>query len=197
MIEAIRSSGLSGFVFGNTQLQAWYRWPDTGPAAALDLEVKTYRAPGEIDRTAWMDLGRQMGKLSRLMFSLRMRRGVTRLLMLPAPDGVAAYGWLSDMVVYRKYWSFAGPGWMLGPYATRPDWQRRGLYMRLLRHSISLLRELDDRPLFIFALHDNGPSRRVIETAGFHPMGVFEVRLGLGGRDDGFGERPDVPAKLT
>lgn len=118
----------------------------------------------------------------------RLGRGLARLLCC-SEDGrtLDAYGWIQDWKPFRRqFGALATEGTMLGPYRTIPHARGRGLYQRLLLHSLSVCSL--DKPVLIYTTPDNVASRRGIEKAGFRFLGtwVIERRWGcwrLQGRD--------------
>jgi hypothetical protein len=114
----------------------------------------------------------------------RLRRGKARLLCL-SEDGqhLDAYGWIQDWRPFRRrFGALARTGTMLGPYWTAPEARGRGLYGRLLAHSLSICDR--DRPILIGTSPENKPSQRGIEKAGFSLRGGWEIRLYLRGISD-------------
>lgn len=104
-----------------------------------------------------------------------MRRGKARLLCF-SEDGLQldAYGWIQDWSLFRRrYGAIATEGVMLGYYWTAPAARGRGLYGRLLSHSLALCRK--DRPILIATTPDNTASQRGIVKAGFQSRGEWEV----------------------
>lgn len=170
---------LARLLKGEQADRAWYRLPCGFPAPPLDSVVRTFfrtRPPPPEFVRGLIEL---MGAISYRMFARRLQRGHSCLLVLSDEQRVASYGWLTDMSVYRKYHAISRDGWVLGPYATRPDCRRRGYYARLLRHSIAWLRGIDAREQFIFAEESNTPSRSVIEAVGFEPIGVYRTSIAM------------------
>ena len=107
----------------------------------------------------------------------RLRRGKARLLCLSG-DGkrLDAYGWIQDWSVFRRrYGAIARDGVMLGFYWTAPARRGRGLYGRLLAHSLALCAK--DRPIRIGTSPDNRASQRGIEKAGFRWLGDWKGRV--------------------
>lgn len=106
----------------------------------------------------------------------RLKRGHARLLCLLRGGRLCAYGWVQQWGPFRRRL-----GWltldavMLGPYWTAPSERGKGLYGRLLAHSIAVCPERDRKPLLIFARPGNWASLRGIEKAGFLRLGVYEV----------------------
>lgn len=104
----------------------------------------------------------------------RMKRGQARLLCCSA-DGerLAAFGWVQDWKPFRRrFGAIAQEGTMLGFYWTDPELRGRGLYGRLLAHSLAVCAK--DRPVVICVSPDNPASRRGIEKAGFASLGEWE-----------------------
>jgi hypothetical protein len=101
--------------------------------------------------------------------------------MAYSEDGVTiqAYGWIQSWGPFkRRFRVFGEDGWVLGPYWTAPECRRRGLYGRLLQHSLHLLPA--DTTALIYASPDNTASRRGITSAGFEPLGEWVISMWLG-----------------
>jgi GNAT superfamily N-acetyltransferase len=130
----------------------------------------------------WEDIPRPFRKIAvaspwtNAMF-YRMKRRQARLLCC-SDDGqtLQAYGWVQDWRPFRRrFGAIAAEGTMLGFYRTAPSERGRGLYGRLLAHSLLLCRK--DKPILIATSPDNPASLRGIEKAGFSPLGVWEARV--------------------
>ena len=109
----------------------------------------------------------------------RIRRGGARLLCC-SPDGtrLEAYGWVQDWRPFRRrFGAVAVEGTMLGFYWTAPEARGRGLYGRLLAHSLAVCDRT--RPVLIVTSPENKASQRGIEKAGFQPLGEWEARIWL------------------
>lgn len=166
---------LKRFVIADHVELAWYRWPTDGRTFALDPEIQLYSRENPMPDHVADDMARMMGAWALRVFKWRTARGHSRVYVFPAERGAASYAWVSDMCLYRKYFKIAGPGWMLGPYATREDHRRKGLYARLLRHTLTHLAGIDNRVRWAFADVDNVVPRRAMEELGFEPLGVYET----------------------
>lgn len=138
---------------------------------------------------AWADIPKDFRKIVvpapwRNAMYYRLGRGEARLLCL-SEDGqrLAAYGWIQDWRPFRrKFGALARSGTMLGPYWTSPEARGRGLYGRLLGHSLSLCST--KQPVLIYTSPENAASRRGIEKAGFHPLGRWDLCVWLGAFSD-------------
>ncbi len=110
----------------------------------------------------------------------RLQSGRAKVLAY-SEDGVTlqAYGWIQSWAPFkRRFKVFAEDGWVLGPYWTSPDYRRRGLYGRLLRHSLYMLPA--DTAALIYAAPGNTTSRRGITSAGFESLGEWVISTWLG-----------------
>lgn len=124
----------------------------------------------------------------------RLCRGAAKLLCYSG-DGRAldAYGWVQDWKPFRRmFHELASEGTMLGPFRTSPPARGRGIYGRLLGHSLSLCPT--ERPILIYTAPENIASQRGIEKAGFRPLGAWELRQWLGG---GFVRLRRMPSAKT
>lgn len=164
---------LRRLVYDRRQYLFYAYAPEQGPGR-LDPHVREYSSPDEIPEPfratvlphPWMNV----------MYH-RMRQGRARLLC-HSEDGqrLDAYGWLQDWSIFRqRYGAVADHGTMLGYYWTAPESRGRGLYGRLLAHSIALCAK--DRPILIATSPDNLASQRGIAKAGFRPLGEWEGRV--------------------
>ena len=140
----------------------------------LDPHVKTYDSWTEIPRhiremavpNPWMNV-----------MYYRLQRGQARLLCYSETGArLDAYGWIQDWRPFRRRFGvIAARGSMLGYYWTAPDMRGRGLYGRLLAHSIYLCPK--DQPILIDTSPKNRASQRGIEKAGFEFLGEWEERV--------------------
>ena len=105
----------------------------------------------------------------------RTARHGGKLLCLLDGSQVVAYGWTQGWAPFRRrYGWLAQEAVMLGPYWTAPAHRGRGLYGRLLAHSIAVCNERDDMPLLIMTSQENRASQRGIHKAGFRQIAAFE-----------------------
>lgn len=125
----------------------------------------------------------------------------TRAVMLAMMDGgtMIGYGWLQAMHdLRREFWWLRSHGTCLGPYWTHPEHRGRGIYGRLLAHSLFECHNRAWSDLFIWAEQSNRSSIRGIERAGFVPLGAHRVITRLFGlirrhetlEDEGVNELP-------
>ena len=106
----------------------------------------------------------------------RMKHCGARLLCLVEEGKLHAYGWTQGWRPFKRRLDWlTNDGVVLGPYWTAPSERGRGLYGRMLAHSIAVCPDRERRPLVIFARPDNTPSLRGTEKAGFLRLGVHEV----------------------
>lgn len=142
-----------------------------------DPDVKVY--------DVWADIPENFRKIAvpspwRSVLYHRMRRGEARFLCL-SEDGrrLDAYGWIQDWRPFRrKFGALAQSGTMLGPYWTAPEARGRGLYGRLLGHSLSLCST--QQAILIYTSPDNVASQRGIEKAGFRRLGRWDLVVWFG-----------------
>jgi len=107
----------------------------------------------------------------------RLQRGLAKLLCY-SEDGrrLQAYGWVQAWQPFRRRFRMvAERATMLGPYWTAPDERGKGIYVRLLRHSLYISPK--DAPVLVCTSPHNVPSQRGIEKAGFEPVGKWEVTV--------------------
>ena len=111
----------------------------------------------------------------------RMKRDGARLVVLREENRLRAYGWIQGWRSFRRLRWLAPDARCLGFYWTASADRGRGLYGRLLKHSIAVCEERDRLPLVIFTSPDNPMSQRGIEKAGFLRLGEYELRSWFGG----------------
>lgn len=152
----------------------FYAYDSKQGPGGLDPHVKDYGS--------WEEIPKPFRKIAtpypwlNVMY-YRMKRGKARWLSY-SEDGrqLDAYGWIQDWSIFRRrYGAIADRGTMLGYYWTAPAARGRGLYGRLLAHSLALCEK--DRPIVIATSPDNGASQRGIEKAGFRSLGEWEGRI--------------------
>ena len=125
---------------------------------------------------------RRLALRSRLLNVMyyRLQRGDARLLCYTEDgDKLQAYGWIQDWRPFRrKFGMLASEGTMLGPYWSAPEDRGRGLYGRLLEHSLHLSSKT--QPILVYTSPDNTASQKGILRAGFRPIGEWTVCTWLG-----------------
>lgn len=107
----------------------------------------------------------------------RLKNGTAKLLCY-SENGISldAYGWICDLSIFRhQFGLLAHTGTMLGFYWTCPSARGRGLYGKLLIHSLAIGSK--KLPILIYTSPENIYSQRGIEKANFKPIGVFEFSL--------------------
>ena len=161
---------LGRFIYEKRRYLFYGYIPEQGGGCA-DPHVKVYAAWDEIPLHFRK---RALGSPWMNAMYYRMRRGEARLLCY-SEDGqrLDAYGWIQDWRPFRRrFGAIADHGTMLGFYWTAPEARGRGLYGRLLAHSLFLCPK--DRPILMATSPDNPASRRGIEKAGFASLGEWE-----------------------
>jgi len=105
----------------------------------------------------------------------RLRRGRAKLLILAENESsVQAYGWIQSWTHFRRdFEMLALDGIMLGPYWTAPRERGKGLYGRLLSHSLHLCPK--NKPILIYTSPENTASQNGILKAGFAPLGQWDI----------------------
>ncbi|NLW86779.1 MAG: GNAT family N-acetyltransferase [Planctomycetes bacterium] len=143
----------------------------------LDAAVQTYDAehlPVGVVKQALQE------RYGRFEYKLRLRemlRHGGKCLVLMDQGKVASFGWIRGWKPFRRrYGWLARDAFLLSSYWTMPDFRGKGLYGRLLAHTIAVARKADNVPIFIWTDPENHASQRGIEKAGFKCLGVFEVR---------------------
>ncbi|MDY0144450.1 MAG: hypothetical protein RBS84_00480 [Kiritimatiellia bacterium] len=164
---------LGRFIYEKRRYLFYGYIPEQGEGTA-DPHVKVYAAWDEIPPrfrrralgTSWMNA-----------MYYRLRRGEARLLCY-SEDGqrLDAYGWIQDWRPFRRrFGALAKHGTMLGFYWTAPEARGRGLYGRLLSHSLTVCSK--DHPILIVTSPENKASQRGIDKAGFKSLGEWEGRI--------------------
>jgi GNAT superfamily N-acetyltransferase len=109
----------------------------------------------------------------------RILRGDAKLLCY-SEDGnkLDAFGWIQDWRTFRiRFGAIAKTGTMLGPFWTAPEARGRGLYGRLLAHSLTCCSK--EHPIIIYTSPENKASLHGIENAGFRALGEWDFRMYL------------------
>lgn len=101
------------------------------------------------------------------------------MLSLVERGELVGYGWLQRWASVRhEFWWLADDGICLGPYWTHPEHRGRGVYGRMLRHSLHVAwTRFPGTPLYIWARAENAPSIRGIQATGFRALGLHAVSL--------------------
>jgi len=106
----------------------------------------------------------------------RMVRYGGKLLCLRIDGELAAYGWIQGWRPFRhRYRWLLDDAIMLGFFWTAPRFRGRGLYGRLLAHSIAVCDERERIPLIVAVGVSNTSSQRGVDKAGFTRIGVYEM----------------------
>ena len=98
----------------------------------------------------------------------------SRCFVARVADGIAAYGWVSELVesigeLERPFHMREGEAY-IWDCATLPEFRRQGLYTSLLHIIATTLQREGTRRLWIGASRGNRPSLRGIASAGFQPV---------------------------
>ncbi len=105
----------------------------------------------------------------------RIKHHKATLLIIHKETELCAFGWNQscEFLLKNDYCDFAPDSLILGPYWTSPDYRGKGLYGRLLMHSLALIDK--KRHILISTRDDNFPSQRGIEKAGFKLIGKLQT----------------------
>jgi GNAT superfamily N-acetyltransferase len=147
-------------------------------AVVADQDVVTY----DRDHPPPDVVARQLfggGLLWRLdVLRWRLRRGDAVAFCMLEGDALRAFGWLQEWAPphSKRFGWISDHGLMLGPYWTHTAWRGRGIYGRLIAHSVAVSEGRG--PHLIFAKTHNTASRSGIEKAGFSPLCTFRLWLG-------------------
>ncbi|MBT8379750.1 MAG: hypothetical protein KJN64_11000 [Ignavibacteria bacterium] len=108
-----------------------------------------------------------------LYFRIKSRQAF--LLCLIEKNELVAYGYIQSWYAFNKKFGWLTKnGTMLGPYWTSEKMRGKGIYGRLLNHSIAISKNL---PLVIYTNPQNLSSKRGIEKTGFNFVGIYRIRI--------------------
>lgn len=146
----------------------------------LDDSIETYDAEHPPVGVAKHALLERYGRLEYQLRLREMRRHGGKCLVLMDQGKVASFGWIRGWKPFRRrYGWLAKDAFLLSSYWTMPDFRGKGLYGRLLAHTVAVARQARNVPIFIWTHPENFASQRGIEKAGFKCLGVFELRQSL------------------
>lgn len=151
--------------------------------AARDDAIDTYDAakpPGPALAALYL---RHAGRLNGQIMLTRLRSRLAVMLAVIHNADLIAYGWLQTWGPLRREFGWlAADAICLGPFWTRPADRGKGVYGRMLRHSVyEAQRYYPGLAYFVWARMENAASCRGIERVGFEPLGAYRVRLICGG----------------
>jgi len=126
---------------------------------------------------------RYAGRMNGAVMLARLRGGLATMLALRENADLLAYGWLQTWgPMRREFWWLAEDGICIGPDWTHPDARGRGIFGRILAHSIfESQQRYPGRPMYVWARAENDASNKGIRKAGFKPLGTHRVVTILGG----------------
>jgi hypothetical protein len=181
MIAGLAGRAWSWLIHREREYRVFRRRPEQ--MGLRDAQVEVFDVAHPPDETVRGAYRIAAGRASDVLMFGRMRSAGAVLLLLRDEAGLTAFGWLQTWKpLRREFWWLDRDGIGLGPYWTRPDQRGRGLYGRLLSHS---LWECDERfrgkPAYVWARSANDASVRGIEKAGFESLGEHEVSVWMGG----------------
>ena len=166
------------FIVTERPVYATYVWDAEkhGPGKKDD-DIIEWLPGRKLDPLVEERMNRAGSLLPRLRMRRRWQKGFVRLFTLMVDGKPACFGMTQDWsIIRRELASFDRQGDMLGPYWTLPEYQRRGLYSRMLLHNVHLLAEAGKTYTYVWVQVYNVASRKAIERCGFHPMGCWEFR---------------------
>jgi len=106
----------------------------------------------------------------------RIEAGQAKLLAIHTNLELISYGWIQSWKPFkRKFGWFYEDATMLGPYWTNIIYRGKGIYGRMLKHSIAISEQ--NLPLIIYTTPDNLSSQKGIEKIGFRVLGTYEIIL--------------------
>lgn len=146
---------------------------------ARDEQTREFAASSPPPHPVVAAYRRHAGRVAAQLMLSRLARGHATLLSIMEGDDMLAYGWLQEWpAMRREFWWLGDTGLALGPYWTHPDHRGKGLYGRMLGHSLAICRDRPPTPLFIWARAENAPSIAGIERTGFfRDLGRHQVRV--------------------
>jgi len=175
MMDIARS--IYRFLWGHSTFLALYRYDRVQQGAGyIDPVIQCYDGRDPMPDLVTKVLIKQSGNLSYRLLRRRTRQYGGFLLVLIQADVLIAYGWIQSWQPFKREYKWLGREWVcLGPYWTSPDYRGRGLYGRLLQHSIAECFARGWFKAYIWANINNTPSIRGIEKAEFVPVGSYKV----------------------
>ncbi|MGO8949586.1 MAG: GNAT family N-acetyltransferase [Ktedonobacterales bacterium] len=141
--------------------------------ATSPVEAQVAATYSEVGAEAAGALVRAMGIADVAVVLDRLAVG-SRCFVARVADGIAAYGWVSEVVesigeLERLFHMHKGEAY-IWDCATLPEFRRQGLYTSLLHIIATTLQREGTRRLWIGASRGNRPSLRGIASAGFQPV---------------------------
>jgi GNAT superfamily N-acetyltransferase len=107
----------------------------------------------------------------------RLRKGGAKLMVYSDNRELGAYGWLQSGAYFKRKFGFISKeASMFGPYWVHPNQRGKGIYGKLLNHSIF---ENKGEEAIIYTHPTNIASQKGIQKAGFTSVGVFRLILVL------------------
>ena len=168
-------------VYRRERLLLYVYCPATQGEGKRDPAIECFDAAHRPPATVQEQIRRAGGRLGYWLMAHRMKRDGARLLVLREENRLRAYGWIQGWRSFRRLLWLAPGARCLGFYWTAPADRGRGLYGRLLKHSIAVCEERNRLPLIIFTSPNNMRSQRGIEKAGFLRLGEYELQSWFGG----------------
>ncbi len=156
------------------QHSLFYLYPEQQPDVDGDGSVSEYTSWDDIP-TDFRDVAMPSPWIDVMFY--RLKRGQAKLLCLADVESkLQAYGWIQSWKPFRrKYSMLADDAVMLGPYRTAPEHRGKGLYRRLLKHSVHLCQS--GKPILGMTSPDNLASQKGFTRAGFVFCGEWELSI--------------------
>lgn len=149
---------------------------------SLDPGISTYDAASGIPDNVLEQLADAAGRFELYLMTGRMRRNGAVLAVLPGVESIIGYGWIQQWAPLRREF-----GWLaedavcLGPFWVHPSYRGRGVYGRLLTHTVVEAMRRGATNVFIWTDDGNRASAHGIERAGFEPVGRYHITLWFAG----------------
>ena len=165
-----------GRIIVRRRIYAVYTTTAAQDHGVLDEELRVYDVGHPPPMSVVALLRCHSGRLTAALMMSRLQRHGAVLLVLLDGEELAASGWIQTwQPLLREFWWLSRDAICLGPYWTHPDYRGRGLYGRLLLHSLAECHRRFDKDVFIWAEDNNAASKCGIEKAGFHSVGIHRV----------------------
>lgn len=159
-----------------------YRATPDMAGLSLDPGISTYDAVSGIPDNVLERLADAAGQFELFVMTGRMRRNGAVLAVLPGVESIIGYGWIQQWAPLRREF-----GWLaedavcLGPFWVHPNYRGRGVYGRLLTHTVVEAMRRGATNVFVWTDDGNRSSAHGIERAGFESVGRYHITLWFAG----------------
>lgn len=167
-------------IVGRSRVYSVYGYDPAQGSGRRDDAIEVFNNASPPPAAVQVLLRRHAGILGAGLMRRRMVKHGAVLLSIVRGNDMLGYGWIQTWrPLLREFGWLAGTNARcLGPYWTHPQHRGKGVYGRLLLHSLAECRDRGWNDVYIWAEADNASSIRGIEKAGFRPLGRHRVTLG-------------------